>query len=1567
MSKEIAQTVGGKRVLWLLAILAAFAALASVLVNTRDAKATVTGPVTINGPFSDTLCAVPVAAVTAGATVYFCIDGGPEPTIVAPLQITATVGPNFRVTSVGQLAGPQPSPCTITGGNVAGNGIDCSYPGINAASTFRLRLTTIASAPVPGVVLAAPLPGFVGVADDPSNGTLPLVNATTALDIATSNVILAKTAAGTGAAGTNITYTIAVTNPLIAAVVGVNPATVAAANVVISDIVPTAISLLQNVTISGVGNSCVPNAGFPIANSPQVTVVCTIPALAVAGAETITITGTVGATATGSFTNTATGTATSQPTIVASSVTNGTAAANILAPGLYHVSADGLSLLTIRDQQRNAIGFNHTVCLVDSTVTIVGGVVTGVAQGTIGPALAAATGGIQPPNTTGVRWRIEPLSGGANVNGQAKVLRNFTQYTNGGNAQGTLGNTSLNCVTWYSTNPGEQNVTVVDNAGQVIADFADDTVSQTLGGAPVAVNGLDTCPLTGTAPALVCAAPINAFTPLVKEWNTIDFTVITRRGVAPLTSAGVAQNNLHGTTVTAPATFNPGTSAFIATEQLFDEHVFGSHQSVGGVVGPVALNGALVTFARTGTCGSVVIDPTTVINLTATTFVTIGVPVKFAIRTATNCVSLNNSTTGVTFTSTYLNNLGSINPAPIVETVTVRWVAQLPAKQVFLAWAGQRIILEHDWRLPAGDVDGGASTSPAPLAQFCPYDDEEFFLAKFIKGSGPGNFLPGFSAEIGDLDLLSTSADEAIVATASDITQNDSDIDANSACISRVGYESEDPGEVDIEVFGPSGTLNERIFDNQSKVAFVVYYMKLNTVKLGIVGSVSKPTHNSSLAGWTDFAPGNPWDASKDVTTIDWNVSRDLLIRGRVQGWFKNTNPSGRAADTTDPNNVLPADRWVLPNDWALLAGGPADPADGTDASGTAEQFRPYYDIMIAPNNARGLALVSPTGVGVQQVATVVSVPASFTNTANSFIVSTLQNLTVGSSVLVGAETLVRTVVSNTGVLTLSASATGVVPAAGTPVFLVNGTPFEGPYSLLDIADLTNTGTLADLGGAGAGSAALSNLDPNNVRDTIWQDGDVDMWDAPMPPALVSVRLRGTGFMKQVIKSDVYYNGTPNSAAQNYPNPFYIVNIPDSPFLSAVQAGGGYDWDSWGLDGPGGAGQGVYSFWQQVYRDQNSAGIGEALTAAERTELAAIRTFFGDSSITRDMVIYSDNHGEFMVAANGDFKTDLSACATNVLGGGKHCKPGDKVGTGTVTATADYPDFRGKHFPVASNSVTANWTWGGYKDVTVEAGEDPQFKYVVFHGMDRDGFCNVPFAAVGQVSLHPVLSAGTIGAGAAATDAWTGITAYPAETVDFLIDSGEGIILNGAFNGTLNTGGNRQFATGVKTFSTGVNDPATTGIKEFPLSALAAAGATDECQAWIRVSNSLLGILNVLVIAHDDEGDITFDRIIDLQNTATYTLNFRWSLVTWSGADNIPVNDALKGSGANDAGNDISDVVTAVYGWDAAAQDWLGFFPEGVNVPGANDLVSLKNGSAYWIAIKAPGPTTWTIATNVGR
>ncbi|MEO8541501.1 MAG: hypothetical protein ABI577_17290, partial [bacterium] len=1042
--------------------------------------------------------------------------------------------------------------------------------------------------------------------------------------------------------------------------------------------------------------------------------------------------------------------------------------------------------------------------------------------------------------------------------------------------------------------------------------------------------------------------------------------------------------NLDGTQGTIGVVFNPGTGSYqSATGVSVYENVLDQHTNSAGVQTFFA-QGAKVTFTNTGTCGSFTLtggfvsgavapflgnNPTNGSSgvTTSTIVTTTGAPILVTLNTGSNCVLLGGATLGFSAQANYPNLLGSNQPpAPLLETYNVRLAATIATKQVFLAWAGQRIILEHDWRIPAGDGPDGidAGVIPDRLAgDICAVPGATI---DYVKGSGPGNFLNAIpNPGSGPSPVQINGNDQATVSLGSQTYQDGvaGVLRANDDnCISRVLYESEDPGEVDIEAL-PRGVPS-------GKVAFVVYYMKLNTVGVSLVTQVSKPTHNNSLGvvvgtsgtSLNDYSPGNPWDASKDAASnaADWNVSRDLLVRGRVTGWFLNTNPSGRAADTSNPLNVLPANRWVMPNDWALLAGGPADNADNSAAIGTAENFRPEYDIMINPGRGnRGLDF--PEGTFLQTAA-VLGADLAATGTTVTIALPQSGAIVVGATIRVDVEdmTVLTAPVSNAlgtlATFSVNRGQNSTAPAAhtkGAIVLVANAasTPFEGPFSLLDLAALGQ-------------SAALSNFVPGLVRDTIFKDGDVDMWDAPMPPALVTVDIRGTGFIKQVLKQDVYYNGTPNNTlSQTYPNPFYITNIPDSPFIPAVAAGGGFYWDSWGSDGPGGNGQGVYRFWTVIptlvagVPGQNPVGtVDSTVSTAQNTELTAIRTAYGDNTIARTLVVYSDNHGEFMVTANGDFKTVLTACSVNSLGGGFHCKPGDKVGTGTIYATADYPDFRGKHFPVQSNIATATWTWGGYKDVTVETGGVDQFKYIVFHALDRDGFCSA--ASFGAVSLHPVLSG-------AANDAFNGL---PKETVDFLIDSGEGIIIGTSGGATTGVNDGKQFATGLTTFSTLVNDPAVTGILEFNPSPLAATGAPDECQAWIKVSNSLLGVLNILAIAHDDEGNIGFDKIVDLQNTTSYTLNFRWSLVTWAGADGISINDAIKGTGTtgkNPGGNDISASVTAIYGWDQSAQQWLGFFPTGVNVPGANDLTSLKTGQAFWIAITGPGSVTWTVASNV--
>jgi hypothetical protein len=180
------------------------------------------------------------------------------------------------------------------------------------------------------------------------------------------------------------------------------------------------------------------------------------------------------------------------------------------------------------------------------------------------------------------------------------------------------------------------------------------------------------------------------------------------------------------------------------------------------------------------------------------------------------------------------------------------------------------------------------------------------------------------------------------------------------------------------------------------------------------------------------------------------------------------------------------------------------------------------------------------------------------------------------------------------------------------------------------------------------------------------------------------------------------------------------------------------------------------------------------------------------------------------------------------------------VGDSTLGAAVDYPDKK-KHFAIESNDVTIEWTWGGIKEVTIEEGENAQFNYVVFRVTDRDGYCG------GGVSLHPVLG----------------------EQVMFVIDSTAGTIfpdINGNPAAQLGTWTSKTadvttfLASDTAAATPAYNDPiAAGGHSVLPL----IATDPDECQAWIHITESLLGPVNVIVTAYDPEGTVTFDVIVN--------------------------------------------------------------------------------------------------------
>ena len=158
-----------------------------------------------------------------------------------------------------------------------------------------------------------------------------------------------------------------------------------------------------------------------------------------------------------------------------------------------------------------------------------------------------------------------------------------------------------------------------------------------------------------------------------------------------------------------------------------------------------------------------------------------------------------------------------------------------------LAWVGQTVPIAYSFNV-TGTCDDESST------------------VHFIRSSGPGTWLPaeGFTAAGSD-SMSGTFTD----------------------CDSLLFYESEDVGEVNIEVVVSGNSF--------SKAVYHIFYMAFEDVTLS--------------------------------ATPELFVSEIGDVTATVRGWFPGSNPSGRDALSRPDGRNLPRDRWVLPDDWDQLRG----------------------------------------------------------------------------------------------------------------------------------------------------------------------------------------------------------------------------------------------------------------------------------------------------------------------------------------------------------------------------------------------------------------------------------------------------------------------------------------------------------------------------------------------------------------------------------------------------------------------------------------------------------------------
>jgi len=429
--------------------------------------------------------------------------------------------------------------------------------------------------------------------------------------------------------------------------------------------------------------------------------------------------------------------------------------------------------------------------------------------------------------------------------------------------------------------------------------------------------------------------------------------------------------------------------------------------------------------------------------------------------------------------------------------------------------------------------------------------------------------------------------------------------------------------------------------------AFEVYYLKFDHVDLENIkfqtyttaqaltpylGFLSKtPAFNGASPANASFTlPSPPGTGSvAGGTAFSVPLCSPDFVRAMIHGYFEiSGDPSGRpaaqvaisgAAAGSAGSYQLPAGRWVLPEDWPLLAtfagfnGG--QPLDITPSSVLAWDLNSgwvYNPTGESPvicglaagflgSGSNGLFLGDNSGTNGATSGTLPVQPGQATSQTGSEDLGPCFGQDA-ATIKAGSTGFYATA---PGSLTAadqalySAALIAAFPsiAQGTCLggFTAGFGPFDATRACTDPFPLFNTPAGASVIGGVTGGAACPTgvaspcLAPVNPDSTYLPNGTLNEWDAPMPPAQVSFGITGgPGFLGEVNKTGLYqirfntgagapcpqgYTLAPIAAAvasqtcqlELDPNPFYAEAIPASPLIPPVTNNGGYLFNSFGF------------------------------------------------------------------------------------------------------------------------------------------------------------------------------------------------------------------------------------------------------------------------------------------------------------------------------------------------------------------------------------------------------------------
>jgi len=499
--------------------------------------------------------------------------------------------------------------------------------------------------------------------------------------------------------------------------------------------------------------------------------------------------------------------------------------------------------------------------------------------------------------------------------------------------------------------------------------------------------------------------------------------------------------------------------------------------------------------------------------------------------------------------------------------------AQVKTPQV--RWAGEKIVLEKDWGVEPGlkslDVLMEGDAFMGLEAEFVTYiagyslekgcignlEAIEYLDVICFDEADLGIPLPGFMQgmdvmciPIIDVASLQFSADQVFTSVDSEgvsqcilSTEQQGQADVN-ATLYEVGV------YVTCSMATQTWMVNAWLVGPEANHGFLVYFLAFEDIELA-----------------EDITP------LSSLTNVE--AGDDAEVAVQVRGWFTSDALPGTARLAVDVDGDyiydMPAGRYVLPDDWAAMAGYNYD-------------LRPNWDLMDAANLDN---IVSPEDVNGDHV-------------------------------------------EELGPYDVDVVTTDPPGEAEWPCI--------GPFNTLQpwtIVEVWNTSAVVP-----------SSLSPGYVRNTVVPDGYLDWYDCPMPQALVIWDIIGgpiDASLSDLDKGDLEgygYMGDPKV----YQSPFYAVEVPSSWWIPF-----GYNWYSWGIDGP-------YDYWQDLLVDSIIADTSEL-------DLAVI-------DVT-DVEVYCDNHGIAGVI--------VDSC-------------GMEMEYVEITATAEYPytPKKGKYPPITSE-IMVDW------------------------------------------------------------------------------------------------------------------------------------------------------------------------------------------------------------------------------------------------------------------------------------